>query len=432
MSVLSRGFVSLFSGAGGLDAGLERAGWLPLAQVEMDEDAAATLELAARRRSKDPEAVETRVYQAPIELVDPDSLRRSLGLRRGQLALLAGGPPCQPFTTHGLRQSIHDERASSVWPTYLQYVDAFRPKALLIENVDGLLSAAIDHRPLNARGKEAPPMTEDEMKGSFLRWLLTELASRGYATSWGVAEAADYGAPQMRQRSLIIGVRGRNPIFLPAATHGGPGQPPFLTLRDALKNVRELGPVQPLSARKRAVYELIPPGGNWRDLPVELQAQTMGKAHLAEGGKSGWWRRLAWDAPAPTILGMPDHSSTALIHPTEVRCLSVNECAALQTFAAETEFAGSPRSQYQQIGNAVPVVLAEAVGRQLAAELRTTGSRLRIPDEPRWRQSSSNRRVGTHGWVLPSSSGEPTFSLRVKVRPDHIWAAAGVGTVVTI
>jgi DNA (cytosine-5)-methyltransferase 1 len=178
--------------------------------------------------------------------------------------------------------------------------------------------------------------------------------------------------------------------------------------------------VQPLSERKRAVYAQIPPGGNWRDLSEETQRETMGRAHLATGGKSGWWRRLAWDAPTPTILGMPDHSSTALIHPEETRCLSVAECAAVQSFPATVEFSGSPRSQYQQIGNAVPPLLGLALGKQLISYF--DGQRFELPEVPNWRKISANRRIGTHGWIIADRGKVPALTLNVKVRPDHVWA----------
>jgi DNA (cytosine-5)-methyltransferase 1 len=413
-------FLSLFSGAGGLDLGLEQAGWRPLAQVEMDADAVGTLELAARRRDKLGPSTEARIYAQPIESLPPRQLRRDLGLAPGELPLLAGGPPCQPFTTHGLRQSISDARASGVWPSYLEYVDEFKPRALVIENVDGLLSAALSHRPLALRGNARMAADPQERKGSFLLWLLKELASRGYTVSWGLAEAADYGVPQMRQRSIIIGVRGTRPCYLPPREFGGEDQPAYRTLREALMDVTGSSPVQPLSERKRKVYELIPPGGNWRDLPEDVQRLTMGRAHLATGGKSGWWRRLALDSPTPTILGMPDHSSTALVHPEDTRCLSVAECAAAQSFPADVEFAGGPRSQYQQVGNAVPPLLGRALGRHVAKFL--DGERLPAPPQPMWRKTSANRRIGTHGWLVVRRGKPPELTLNVKVRDDHVWA----------
>jgi DNA (cytosine-5)-methyltransferase 1 len=405
--------LSLFSGAGGLDLGLERAGWRLLGQIEMDPACARTLEGHNRRRE-----ITVPVFLKPIEQVDARALREELELEPGELTLLAGGPPCQPFTTSGLRRALADRRASSSFPAYLEYVEEFQPSALLIENVDGMLSAALRHRPLAQRGPDFSGLTHDERKGSFLHWLVAELVGLGYAVSWGVAEAADYGVPQLRQRAVLIGVRGITPCFLPAPKYGRVNLPEYRTIRDALARISEIGPIQPLSERKRRVYAQIPPGGNWRSLPVEVQKETMGAAFNAEGGKSGWWRRLDWDSPAPTILGMPDHSSTALVHPDEIRCLSVTECAAIQTFPPDTTFEGSSRSQYQQIGNAVPPELARAVGEQLLAFL--SGERFPRPPVPLWRQISANRRIGTHGWAI-EDGGCTAVTLNGAVRRDHIW-----------
>lgn len=408
----ARSVLSLFSGAGGLDLGLEQAGWDVLAQVEMDPDCVQTLELQAARR-----AAPGLVLGSRIEDLDPASLRRRLRLRRGELALMAGGPPCQPFTTSGLRQALSDRRANTLFPSYLQLVDEFGPRALLVENVDGMLSAALRHRPLSERGNRwADEAPFEERKGSFLHWFLGELVERGYAVAWGVVDAADFGVPQHRQRAIVTAVKGSQPCWLPAPSHGGPGQPSFLTLRDVLSQVEEQGPVMPLSERKREVYRQVPAGGNWRDLPKHVQKATMGRAFAAAGGKSGWWRRVAWDAPAPTILGMPDHSSTALVHPDELRCLSVLECAAAQSFPPYVRFAGRPRSQYQQVGNAVPPMLGTALGRHLDRFL--AGRRVPVPPVPAWRQASANRRPGTHGWSLAQGG----FHLHVAVRQDHVWS----------
>jgi len=414
----TRTMVSLFAGAGGMDIGLENAGWNLLAQIEMDHDCAETLRIRSQQTESN-----VRILESRIEDVNPSELMQSLDLRMGDLGLLAGGPPCQPFTTHGLRRANKDPRAASLFPSYFRYVAEFRPQSLLIENVDGMLSAALRHRPLSKRGKGFPPLAEDEQKGSFLRWFLEHLRKLGYTVSWGVMEAADFGVPQLRQRAILIGVCGDEPCYLPKSTHGRPGLPPYRTLRQGLKGVRDSSPVQPLSARKRKVYRLIPPGGNWRNLRIETRKRTMGAAYRATGGKGGWWRRLSWDDPAPTVLGMPDHSSTGLIHPGEVRCLSVNECAALQSFPPGTMFTGRPRSQYQQIGNAVPPALAEHLGRQIMQFLE--GFREPTPAPPEWRRASANRRIGTHGWTLPSRR-RPSYHLIVKVREDHIWANAAV------
>jgi DNA (cytosine-5)-methyltransferase 1 len=409
--------VSLFSGAGGLDIGIALAGGSILAQIEIDPDCVETLKQHAMDANTGSIVVPQR-----LEAVSANTLRRKLGLRRGELTLLAGGPPCQPFTTAGLRKAINDARASSLFPRYLDFVDEFKPESLLIENVDGILSAALRHRPLNQRGSGSPALAWEERKGSFLYWLLSELAFRGYSVSWGVLEAADYGVPQLRQRAFLLGMRGSTPCFLPPPLFGRPGLPEYKTLRDGLSDLTELGPIQPLSKRKRDVFAMIPPGGNWRHLPEDQQILTMGAAFRATGGKSGWWRRLSWDAPAPTILGMPDHSSTALVHPDAVRCLSVHECAALQTLPTTTRFGGTPRSQYQQIGNAVPPLLSFHVAQAIFARL--DGATQDIPPAPPWRKVSANRRIGTHGWVTTDKNGA-RVDIVAKVREDHVWANNG-------
>jgi DNA (cytosine-5)-methyltransferase 1 len=405
--------LSLFSGAGGLDLGLQASGWRILAQIEMDPDCATTLERQAARSRRG-----AICLPAKLEDIDPRQLRLRLGVRQGGLGLLAGGPPCQPFTTTGLRQGINDRRASSAFPAYLGYVREFMPEALLIENVDGMLSAALRHRPMNLRGSGAPSLAWEERKGSFLHWLLTELASLGYSVAWGVIEASDHGVPQFRQRAVIIGIRDGDPCFLPDPSHGGPGFPPYRTLREALARVKAIGPVQPLSERKKAILRLIPPGGNWRNLSEDARRCSMGAAYFATGGKGGWWRRLSWDEPAPTILGMPDHSSTALVHPDEVRCLSLYECAAVQTFPKYVRFGGSPRSGYQQVGNAVPPLLARVLGRHVAQHL--AGVRTPAPPPPAWRHQSANRRIGTHGWAEPGPRG-PRLHLLARPREDSVW-----------
>jgi DNA (cytosine-5)-methyltransferase 1 len=413
-----RTVISVFSGAGGLDLGLESAGFDVLAQVEMNLDCVGTLQRQAKNRVR-----RTHVFGSRLEDLTPGQVLDALGLSKGELTLLAGGPPCQPFTTSGRRQGLQDARATTLFPAYLKWVDELDPQALLIENVDGILSAALLHRPLVERGPRWPWDAEpEERKGSFLKWLVDELRLRDYTISWGIAEAADYGVPQLRQRAVMIAVKGKDPCWLPRPSFGGTDQPPFRTLRDSLSGVQALGNLMPLSERKREVYQQIPPGGNWRDLPESVKKQTMGRAYVATGGKSGWWRRLAWDRPSATILGMPDHSSTALIHPDEIRCLSVNECAALQSFPPGTEFCGRTRSQYQQIGNAVPPLLGQALGEQLARFL--DGRREHsLPPVPAWRQTSANRRPGTHGWTVAEE-----YHLHVQIRPDHIWAVYDVET----
>lgn len=400
-------FLSLCSGAGGLDIGLEMAGWSPLAQIEINSDCCRTLNAYAAAKGGS-----TRIIESGIEAIDARELRLSLGLARGDLDLIAGGPPCQPFTTHGLRQTLHDARAKEIFPSFLAYIKEFEPKLVVMENVDGFLSAALRHVPLVEREKRF--LHREESKGSFLEWTLAQLDLLGYSVSWGIVEAADYGVAQYRQRAILIASRMPSICYLPKPTVARP-----LTLREVLAGIDDPGPVQPLSERKRAIYARIPAGGNWRSLPVDVQRATMGKAFEASGGKSGWWRRLAWDQPAPTILGMPDHSSTGLIHPDEVRCLGLHECAAVQSFPVGMPFQGTARSQYQQVGNAVPPLLGKAIGDALHAHL--AGKQAPMPEPPAWRSESANRRIGTHGWMR-AERNQAVIVMNAKIRPDHVWA----------
>ena len=160
----------------------------------------------------------------------------------------------------------------------------------------------------------------------------------------------NYGAPQLRERALFIGNRFNRLVEFPHPTHGpitGHTQltlfdlslgevEPFATLGDAIANLVEEDPlVMDFSPRKKRYLSMIPPGGNWRCLPPEVAKESMGKAYVAKGGRSGWWRRLSFDLPCPTIVTMPNHASTALCHPMEVRALSLRECARVQEFPDE-------------------------------------------------------------------------------------------------
>lgn len=408
--------VSLFSGAGGLDLGLERAGFQVLAQVELDRDCAETLRLNSRRRTQKPAVMETTVGA-----VDAAELMATLGLRVGELELLAGGPPCQAFTTTGRRRALQDERGSVV-NDYLRLLRGLSPQYFLMENVTGFFSAALRHRALVERGPGNPPLGPEEKKGSVFTWFLSELLAAGYTVCWGVLDAVDFGVPQFRQRAFLIGSRSERPVFLPPATHfDDPSVSEgarWRTLADAFAGLEDDAPlIQPLSEFKTSVFRHVPAGANWRSLSPELREQTMGRAFLAEGGKGGWWRRLAWDRPSPTILTMPDHSSTGLIHPEETRCLTVRECARCQTFPDTWRFAGSSRSQYRQIGNAVPVALAWQLSLQVKRHME--GCPLAVPGPPVWRQASANQRLGTWGWAMPRN-GKPEMHV-LNRRDDHVF-----------
>ena len=159
-----------------------------------------------------------------------------------------------------------------------------------------------------------------------------------------------------------------------------PGHKPWRTLRDAIGGLNDPGDIiMDFSPRKKGYLRLVPEGANWRSLPESLQKESMGLAWHAKGGRSGWWRRLSYDLPCPTLVTMPNHASTSLCHPTEVRALSLKEYALIQGFPADWEFCGTPAQQYEQAGNAVPVSLGRLTGNVVADAMDTLRAR-------RWRR----------------------------------------------
>lgn len=409
--------VSLFSGAGGMDIGLESTGrFVFLACLEKEEAFADTLE--ANRDAGKFGTPKTRILRGSIDDVDPAEVRDSLGLQRGELDLLAGGPPCQTFSTAGRRASVQDARGMLLWQ-YLRWVDAFRPKYFLMENVRGLLSAAINHRPLDRRPeKGGPPLGPSEKPGSVVDlWIADLLAATNgeYRVDCFEVNAVNYGAPQLRERALFFGNRLGQVVEFPTPTHVNPHtaaapqtallhepscHPPFATLGEALAAVQDDdGEVLDFSPRKKKYLGLVPEGANWRALPEPIQRESMGRAWHAKGGRSGWWRRLTRDLPCPTIVTMPNHASTSMCHPTETRALTLRECAAVQEFPPRWEFCGTTAQKYAQVGNALPVRLAALAGLVLAERLdRSNDAPPQAVFAPPYRRVYVKSHVRTRQW----------------------------------
>ncbi|WP_291426770.1 DNA cytosine methyltransferase [Deinococcus sp.] len=356
--------VSLFSGAGGLDLGLEAAGFQTVAAVEVDKAARATIRHNAVRRGHSIFVAED------VTQISAEDILQAGGLERGAVTLLSGGPPCQPFSTAGKRQALNDPRGS-LFRDYLRLIEGIQPRFFIMENVRGLLSATLRHRPISER--YGGPLLPEEERGSAFAVILAEFERIGYSFTYGLLNAADYGTPQTRERVVILGSRDHEPLHLPAPIHSKDGRnlPPWVTLRQGLEGLHDPEPqFQSYSESRLKYLRLVPEGGNWRSLPPEVLPEAMGGAYTSGGGKVGFYRRLAWDRPSPTVTTSPAQKATDMCHPAYDRPLSVREAARLQGFPDDWEFMGSLSDQYRQIGNAVPVQLGMALGVSLLATLR--------------------------------------------------------------
>ncbi|MBD2389740.1 DNA cytosine methyltransferase [Aphanizomenon flos-aquae NRERC-008] len=360
--------ISLFTGAFGLDLGMEQAGFHTVSVVEKDRDATKTI--ALNRPFLQESAIPREIQNVSSqELLEEGGMVLNLGraLQPGEVDLVTGGPPCQPFSTAGKRGSVMDPRGS-LFMDFVRIVKEVQPRFFLMENVKGLLSAPLRHRPINQRGKDYPPLETDEIAGAALKVVLSEMKEIGYNVVYNLLEAADYGVPQNRARVVFIGSRDGEAATFPIPKYCKDGKilPKWLTLEDAITDLVDTEREFMAYPESRLKYlRLLEAGQNWKHLPEELKQEAMGGAYNSGGGKVGFYRRLSWDKPSPTITTSPHQKATDMCHPVELRSLTVRESARIQTFPDDWIFYGSVSSKYKQIGNAVPVLLAKELGSYL-------------------------------------------------------------------
>jgi DNA (cytosine-5)-methyltransferase 1 len=275
----SPAIISLFSGALGLDLGLEQAGFRIAVAVESNPYAAATIR---KNRPGLP------VIDRPIEEVETAEILDAAGMSPGEPLLVSGGPSCQVFSTAGQRRSLGDPRGN-LFEHFVRVVREAQPRFFVMENVRGLLSAAVSHRPLNQRGPKHPPLKADEELGSAFAVVTRRLKRLGYYVVFDELNAADFGVPQIRHRLVFLGSRDGEPIALPTPTHSEnprEGLKPWVTLSDAIENLHELKPeyYRFAPARERFLKK-IPAGGNWRNLSPALRKAALGRAFDSWGGR---------------------------------------------------------------------------------------------------------------------------------------------------
>jgi len=392
MSMDDLKFIDLFAGAGGLSEGLSEAGFHGLFSNEIIPEYAQTYQ------QNHPS---TKVVVSDIRELDPVQIREELSIERGELDLIAGGPPCQGFSINAPIRTMLDER-NHLFKEYLRFVDAFAPRAILIENVPGLVSFE---------------------NGVTLHAILDALAGLGYGIGVRILGAAYYGIPQMRWRTIIIGLRGKN---LPASVFPEPishapirpnftstfaGQSlikmptaetnsNFITVFDAISDLPPLlngekgdkikeypnGPSCAYQKRARIGstgimnheaprlseinmqrLKYIKPGGNWTNIPDDLLPKGMQRAKKSDHTKR--YGRVDPNGLASTILTKCDPHWGAYFHYEQDRVFTVREAARIQSFPDHFIFTGTQAQQFAQVGNAVPPLLANAIGFRIKSVL---------------------------------------------------------------
>lgn len=378
--------VDLFAGAGGLSCGLKQAGFDSVLANELVPEYAATYRL------NHPHA---NMIVGDVRQVCESNLKKILGVKEGEIDLVAGGPPCQGFSINAPIRTLDDDR-NHLFRDFIRVVSALLPKAVLIENVPGIISLG---------------------KGTVVEQIYKELNSLGYKVKHRILFAGHYGVPQMRFRTVFIGIQNyRSEILFPepeynaraVANFTGAQElcmfvPPlfeqallkYTTVWDALSDLPEIRNGETASPREYAkkpensyqeylrqgVQELtnhrcakiskinidrlkyIPQGGSWRDIPFELLPDGLKRARRSDHTKR--YGRLHPEALCSTVLTKCDPHWGSFFHPTQDRVLSVREAARIQSFPDKYQFTGSVTQQYEQIGNAVPPLLGKAIGQEI-------------------------------------------------------------------
>lgn len=345
--------LSFFSGAMGLDIGLEKAGIDVILACESEKFIRETIKL---NRPKIKLLEDINNYSAK-------EIRKEAGLKaKEKIDLIVGGPPCQAFSTAGKRLSINENRGI-VFIKYLELIKELNPTYFVIENVRGLLSVPLKHVPHDKRkGK----LKTKEEKGGTLNYILNYLNKIGYKVSFNLYNSANFGSPQIRERVIIIGNKKEKlPYLTPThSQYGEFGLKPWKTFKAAVKGLHNINHDYVKFPESRLkYYKKLKEGQNWRNLPLKLQKEALGNSYYLGGGKTGFLRRLGWNKPSPTLVTDPMMPATDLAHPVENRPLSIQEYKRIQEFPDDWKLAGSIRNQYKQIGNAVPVSLGRAIGK---------------------------------------------------------------------
>jgi DNA (cytosine-5)-methyltransferase 1 len=378
--------VDLFAGAGGLSCGLKQSGFTPLLANELVPQYAKTYQL---------NHTETQVITGDVRQVCEINLKKLLAVNEGEIDLVAGGPPCQGFSINAPIRTLDDAR-NHLFKDFLRVVSSLMPKAVLIENVPGMVSLG---------------------KGTVVQQIYAELETLGYKVKHKILFAGHYGIPQMRFRTVFIGIReckteisfpepefdakavanfaGAKELCISTSPLFYPNLKPQVNVWSALSDLPEIANNQTISPEQYAAspqndyqnylrnnctkltahhcariadinlerLKFIPQGGSWRDIPHDLLPDGLKRARRSDHTKR--YGRLHPEALCSTVLTKCDPHWGSFFHPTQNRVISVREAARIQSFPDDYQFSGSITQQYEQIGNAVPPLLGKAIGDEI-------------------------------------------------------------------
>jgi DNA (cytosine-5)-methyltransferase 1 len=355
-------YISLFSGAGGLDIGLERAGLLPVSLCEIEEEFCRTLESNQGWRHRDGRVYlkNAKILNADVREVDHKDLNSA-----GGIDLVVGGPPCQAFSSSGKQLSVLDPRGALV-SEFCRIVDAAKPRMFLFENVRGLVTA---------RDRYGEP-------GGVIARLIHTLEEVGYSCRAGLLNSADYGAYQRRVRCFIVGSRnGEAPDFPAPEFQKGGG-----LFGGGWKSLREFLSIHADEDEAKFTYPSRSLLVQLNDIPEGCGIRSPGRTEATRPGGHWGYRQGTFIAdlelPARTVTGSA--SQDWVRWNGVLRRLTFNEAKLLQGFPEDWVIHGTKAQQYKQIGNAVPTVLGEALGRVIVSHLRdypsTKPVRIGVPD----------------------------------------------------
>jgi len=360
--------ISLFSGAGGMDIGIKKAGFNILAALEIDKHCCETLRAAALR-----EQSATAIYETDIQAVDPAQLGSDLGIEPMKLDLLFGGPPCQPFSLAGKQNGLSDDRGPLLFEI-VRFASHFKPKVILLEQVKGLLSIK------DAHGK----------KGGVFEQFIFELERIGYIPKWQLCCAADYGVPQMRERIFVVATRGTNGFTFPERTHTPQefvpnlfGLLPYVTVGDVLTDLGKPAPKvrgTTIYNREDSHVDVTPPRDRERISQVPEGSYLAAQTHLdielrcnLQPKDTTKYLRLSRTKPSNTL-----RCGEIFYHPIEDRYLTPREYMRIHGYDDDYKLLGPIRSrtgtvknldQHRQVANSVPPPLAHILGEEIRRHL---------------------------------------------------------------